>query len=194
MYREFDVRWKILQQHTTFNPTNNSCRLCLSEKFTIMFQPEMATLNQRDEFYTPCMHKQNKLLDKTWFWNFHFCMETDMTCTVDTLVNHHLFNWGLWQHMKQVVLNFWSSWFDFNPDTIEINFFGTIDLFDKKGLSCILLAFIFACFSIFFTLSRSFFYILIHPSFTWAAKNISAVFRSICSDWEGLNILYPPRA
>ena len=63
--REFDVRWKILQQHTTFNPTNNSCRLCLSEKFTIMFQLEMATLNQRDEFYTPCMHKQNKLLDKT---------------------------------------------------------------------------------------------------------------------------------
>ena len=61
--RKFDVRWKILQQHTTFNPTNNSCRLCLSEKFTIMFQPEMATLNQRDEFYTPCMHKQNKLLD-----------------------------------------------------------------------------------------------------------------------------------
>ena len=113
---EFDVKWKILAQRTTFNPTNNSCRLCLSEKFIIMFQPEIATLNQRDEFYTPCMHKQNKLLDKTWPWNFHFCMEPDMTCTLDTLVNHHLFNWGLWKHMKQVVLNFWSSWFDFHPD------------------------------------------------------------------------------
>ena len=32
-------------------------------------------------------------------------MELEMTCTVDTFVNHHLFNWGLWQHMKQVVLN-----------------------------------------------------------------------------------------
>ena len=29
---------------------------CLSEKYTIMFQPMLPTLNQRDEFYTPCMH------------------------------------------------------------------------------------------------------------------------------------------
>ena len=64
-------------------PTNNSCRLCLSEKYTIMFQPEMATLNQRDEFYNACMHKQNKLLDMTWFCNFQFSMELEMTCTVD---------------------------------------------------------------------------------------------------------------
>ena len=35
----------------------------------------------------------------------HFSMELEMTCTVDTFVNHHLFNWGLWQHMKQIVLN-----------------------------------------------------------------------------------------
>ena len=52
----------------------------------------MATLNQRDEFYTPCMHKQNMLLDNTGFCNFHFRMELEMTYTVDTLVNHHLFN------------------------------------------------------------------------------------------------------
>ena len=88
--REFDVRWKILQQHTTFNPTTNSCRLCLSEKYTIMFQPEMATLNQKGEFYTPYMHKQKKLLDKTCFCNFHFSRELVLTCTVDTFVNYHL--------------------------------------------------------------------------------------------------------
>ena len=74
--REFDVRWKILQQHTTFNPTNNSCRLCLSEKFTIMFQPQ----SHWDEFYTPCMHKQNKAFSlffiliaiclRVHLWNF----------------------------------------------------------------------------------------------------------------------------
>ena len=86
--RDFEVKWKILQQHTTYNPTNNSCRLCLSEKFTIMFQPELATLNQRDEFYMRCMQKMKKLLDKTRFsfWSgncdalpcFHLC-------------DHHLF-------------------------------------------------------------------------------------------------------
>ena len=63
--REHNVRWKIIQQHSTYNPTTNACRLCLSEKYTIMFQPELATINKRDEFYTPCMHKLNKLLDKT---------------------------------------------------------------------------------------------------------------------------------
>ena len=28
---ELDVRWKIPQQHTAYNPINNSCRICLSE-------------------------------------------------------------------------------------------------------------------------------------------------------------------
>ena len=35
----------------------------LMEKFTIMCKPELATINQRDEFFTPCLHKQAKLLD-----------------------------------------------------------------------------------------------------------------------------------
>ena len=86
-------------------PHHQSCRLCLSEKYTIMFEPEMATLNKRDEFFTPCMHKQNKLLDKTWLCNFYFRVELFITCTVDTFVFHHLFNWRLWRHMKQIVLN-----------------------------------------------------------------------------------------
>ena len=63
--REYSLKWKILQEHTTYNPTTNACRLCLSEKYTIMHQPELSSLNQRSEFYTPCFHKQNKLLDKT---------------------------------------------------------------------------------------------------------------------------------
>ena len=63
--REYSLKWRILQEHTTYNPTTNACRLCLSEKYTIMHQPELSSLNQRTEFYTPCFHKQNKLLDKT---------------------------------------------------------------------------------------------------------------------------------
>ena len=30
------------------------------------------------------------------------------------------------------------------------------------------------------------------PSITWPAKNISSCFRTIYSDWEGLNISYQP--
>ena len=46
-----------------FNPFTNSCRLCLMEKYIIMHRPDIATINQRDEFFTPCQHKQSKLLD-----------------------------------------------------------------------------------------------------------------------------------
>ena len=63
--REYTLKWRILQEHTTYNPTTNACRLCLSEKFTIMHQPWLSSLNQRNEFYTPCFHKLSKLLDKT---------------------------------------------------------------------------------------------------------------------------------
>ena len=35
------------------------------EKYTIMVKPELATINQRDEFFTACRHKEAKLLDKT---------------------------------------------------------------------------------------------------------------------------------
>ena len=32
---------------------------------TIMHQPELASINQHDDFYTACRHKEAKLLDKT---------------------------------------------------------------------------------------------------------------------------------
>ena len=63
--RDFTIKWKTLATLPTYNPTTNSCRLCLVEKFTIMHQPELATINQHDEFYTACRHKEAKLLDKT---------------------------------------------------------------------------------------------------------------------------------
>ena len=63
--RDFSINWRTLATLPTFNPTTNSCRLCNVEKYTIMHQPELATINQHDEFYTACRHKEAKLLDKT---------------------------------------------------------------------------------------------------------------------------------
>ena len=59
------VKWRTLARLPTYNPSTNSCRLCLCEKFPIMFKPELASLNQRDEFFTHCRHREAKLLDKT---------------------------------------------------------------------------------------------------------------------------------
>ena len=59
----FTITWKAFATYPDFNPSTNSCRLCLMEKYTIMHRPDLATINQRDEFFTPCQHKQSKLLD-----------------------------------------------------------------------------------------------------------------------------------
>ena len=59
----FNIKWRTLATYPDYNPSTNSCRLCLMEKFTIMCKPELAAINQRDEFFTPCLHKQAKLLD-----------------------------------------------------------------------------------------------------------------------------------
>ena len=63
--RQYALKWRTLARLPTYNPSTNSCRLCLMEKFTIMFKPELASLNQRDEFFTHCRHREAKLLDKT---------------------------------------------------------------------------------------------------------------------------------
>ena len=63
--RQYALKWRTLARLPTYNPSTNSCRLCLCEKYTIMFKPELASLNQRDEFFTHCRHKEAKLLDKT---------------------------------------------------------------------------------------------------------------------------------
>ena len=63
--RQYALKWRTLARLPTYNPSTNSCRLCLCEKYTIMFKPELASLNQRDEFFTHCRHREAKLLDKT---------------------------------------------------------------------------------------------------------------------------------
>ena len=44
---EYSLSFKQLAQAPGFNPNTNMCRLCLTEKYFIMFQPEGATMNNR---------------------------------------------------------------------------------------------------------------------------------------------------
>ena len=41
----------------SFNPVTGVCRLCLLEKYYIMYNAKDATLNSRNELYQPCNHK-----------------------------------------------------------------------------------------------------------------------------------------
>ena len=59
------ISWHILSRASGYNPTTGMCRLCLKEKFLIMFSPSTATLNLRSEIFSSCRHRKGKLLDKT---------------------------------------------------------------------------------------------------------------------------------
>ena len=58
----FKIDWKILDRAQTCNPSSKKCRLCLIEKYHLMYSKECATLNRRTEFYSACRHKTKKLI------------------------------------------------------------------------------------------------------------------------------------
>ena len=54
---QYQLEWKILDKAKSFNPVTGVCRLCLLEKYYIMYNAKDATLNLKDELYQPCVHK-----------------------------------------------------------------------------------------------------------------------------------------
>ena len=61
----YTITWQILARASSYNPSSGMCRLCLKEKFFIMFAPATASSNKRNEVYNSCRHRASKLLDKT---------------------------------------------------------------------------------------------------------------------------------
>ena len=60
--KNFEITWKILDRGEPFSPVSGRCELCLKEKFYILFRPESADINSRDEVFSACRHKRLKLL------------------------------------------------------------------------------------------------------------------------------------
>ena len=63
----FDIKWEIVGRAQPFNPATGQCRLCLLEKYHIMFNKVGASLNQRTEFFSHCYHKAPLLLTNQKF-------------------------------------------------------------------------------------------------------------------------------
>ena len=57
-----NVTWRIKDRGTPFSPVSGKCVLCTKEKFHIMFHPEAADINSREEIFSNCIHKKFKLL------------------------------------------------------------------------------------------------------------------------------------
>ena len=58
------LKSKNIDKARKFSPISNVCSLCDREKFRILFNPELADLNSKSEFYSHCIHKKSRLLVK----------------------------------------------------------------------------------------------------------------------------------
>ena len=62
--KNYELKWEILRSAKSYSAGNNECRLCILEVYFILFQPEKATLNSRQEMYSKCRHKNKFKLAK----------------------------------------------------------------------------------------------------------------------------------
>ena len=63
--QNFELSWSIIDRANDFDPPTRKCRLCLKEKYYIIFQPDGATLNQRSELFATCRHRLRQTLANT---------------------------------------------------------------------------------------------------------------------------------
>ena len=59
---DYIINWKILKHTRSYNPTSDRCNLCLWEKYFIICEPTIATLNKRNELVSSCRHYKKFLL------------------------------------------------------------------------------------------------------------------------------------
>ena len=59
---DFNIQWDFIDRATQFNPITRKCRICLKEKFHIMYNRDSSTLNKRNEIFNTCRHRKQKLL------------------------------------------------------------------------------------------------------------------------------------
>ena len=58
----FHIQWREVGRAPRFNPITRKCKLCIKEKYHIIFQPEGASLNKRSELFSTCRHRKRDLL------------------------------------------------------------------------------------------------------------------------------------
>jgi hypothetical protein len=61
---KYELGWEMVDRAKPFSPVTGVCALCIKEKYYIMFRPNQANLNSRNEIYSNCRHKRAALLIK----------------------------------------------------------------------------------------------------------------------------------
>ena len=60
--KNFNITWNILKLAKRYSNIYKKCNLCLTEKYYIMFKPDMSSLNKRVELFSSCRHSSKFLL------------------------------------------------------------------------------------------------------------------------------------
>ena len=60
---DYEVKWRLKYRGTDFNPLTKKCRICLKEKYFIMYHRDGSSLNKRSEVFNTCRHRRSKLLE-----------------------------------------------------------------------------------------------------------------------------------
>lgn len=60
--KTYQIAWEIITKADTYNTATKRCKLCLAEKYTILFENERTTLNHRNELFSTCRHSSKFLL------------------------------------------------------------------------------------------------------------------------------------
>jgi hypothetical protein len=63
--QNYQIRWEILDRAPANTPGSRKCRLCLKENYYIVFRPDSASLNSRNELFNTYRHKTQKLLSNS---------------------------------------------------------------------------------------------------------------------------------
>ena len=58
----YTISWKVLQRAKACQNGSGTCGLCLTEKYIILFQQHMSTLNNRSELVSTCRHARKFML------------------------------------------------------------------------------------------------------------------------------------
>ena len=59
---DYSISWALITRASSFSATSGQCRLCLMEKSLLVLKPHLGSLNDRDEFFCHCRHKEKLLL------------------------------------------------------------------------------------------------------------------------------------
>ena len=60
----YKIKWDIVRRAYPYSAVSGRCDLCTAEKYEIIFNPQSATLNSRNELFSACRHKRTLYLVK----------------------------------------------------------------------------------------------------------------------------------